>query len=70
MIYVILYSMGDVNDLFHTATSSKREAEKMYEELMVTRYFPEKALWSIDSGGVRTLMLKQIYEGDVECKPT
>ncbi len=61
MIYVILYSMGNVRDLFHTATLNRNEAEKMYAELMVTEYYPEKSLWSIDSHGIRTLIRKRVY---------
>lgn len=66
MIYVILYSMlvrptGSVSDVFYSASLDKREAEKLYSLLLLTKQCYEKTLWQIDSKGIRTKIESETY---------
>lgn len=66
MIYIILYSMlvdpfGCASDVFYSASLNKREAEKLYRQLLLTEQYYEKALWEIDSKGVRTKLESETY---------
>ena len=70
MVYVLTYCMlmpgtptGYVSDLFENAFTEMGKAERAYNSMLLNKEYFRKALWVIESNGLRKLLKEKRFNG-------